>query len=291
MTEATPVAEGLPPKPEISQEEFLKFREFFYRKTGIHFDNGKRYFVDKRLHERIRASGCENFRNYFVNLRFEASGLELQTLVNLLTVNETYFFREAYQFDCLVHHMLNEVASRKKPGELIRIWSMPSSSGEEPYSIAIYLLERWPGVVRYDVEILASDIDTQILDRARRGVFSPRSVHALPQAYLSKYFKPRPDGDYQICQDLRDSVEFSRVNLHEAASSRRFRDIDVIFCRNLLIYFDELSRRQAAEMLFAALNPGGFICLGHSESMSRISSLFKIRKFPEAIVYQRPFTG
>lgn len=274
--------------PVITEADFVKFAEFFYRKTGIHFDEGKRYFVDKRLVERIEATGAGNFRSYFVALRFEADGAEMQQLVNSMTVNETYFFREAYQFDCLVNHLLDEVAARKRPGQRIRIWSIPSSTGEEPYSIAIYLLERWPGIDRFDVEILSSDIDTAVLASAQRGVYSPRSVQHLPPAYLKKYFTQHGDGEWRISRDIVSAVEFSRVNLAESADTRRFRDIDIVFCRNLLIYFDDLSRRVAAEALFDTMSPGGFICLGHSESMSRISSLFSVRRFPDAMVYQKP---
>lgn len=270
----------------ISDGDFLKFREFFYRKTGIQFDDSKRYFVDKRLVERIEATDSGSFRSYFVMLRFEASGAELQTLVNLMTVNETYFFREEYQFECLVHSILAEITHRKTDGAPIRIWSVPSSTGEEPYSIAIYLLEHWPGIEKWDVEIISSDIDTEVLSRARRGQFSPRSVQHLPAHLLEKYFRPKGEG-YRMNAELRQAVEFTRVNLMEPADVRSYREFDVIFCRNLLIYFDDLSRRQAAETFFDALKPGGFLCLGHSESMSRISSLFQIRKFPEAIVYQK----
>ena len=272
----------------ISEEEFRKFREYFYRKTGIQFEDTKRYFVDKRLIERIQATDSGSFRNYFMMMRFEASGLELQTLVNLMTVNETYFFREEYQFKCLVDSMLNEIVRRKRDNSPIKIWSIPSSSGEEPYSIVIYLLEHWPGIEKWDVEIISSDIDTDIISRARRGFYSARSVQHLPANLLKKYFQNTGSG-YQISQDLREAVEFTRVNLSEAAETRAYRKFDVIFCRNLLIYFDDLSRRQAAETFFDALNPGGFVCLGHSESMSRISSLFRVRKFPEAIVYQKPW--
>lgn len=271
----------------ISEEDFRKFREYFYRKTGIQFDGTKRYFVDKRLIERIEATDSGHFRNYFMMLRFEAAGHELQTLVNLMTVNETYFFREEYQFQCMVNSMLAEITRRKKDSSPIRIWSVPSSSGEEPYSIAIYLLEFWPGIEKWDVEIISSDIDTDIITRARRGHYSPRSVQNLPARLLKKYFEPNGDG-YQICDDLREAVEFTHVNLMDAADVKPYRGFDVIFCRNLLIYYDDLSRRRASETFFDALNPGGFVCLGHSESMSRISSLFRVRKFPEAIVYQKP---
>ncbi|MEI6209432.1 MAG: protein-glutamate O-methyltransferase CheR [Desulfuromonadales bacterium] len=270
----------------ISQEDFLKFREFFYRKTGIQFEDSKRYFVDKRLIERIEATDSKTFRNYFVMLRFEVSGSEIQTLTNLMTVNETYFFREEYQFKCMVNSILPEITTHKKDRRPIRIWSVPSSSGEEPYSIAMYLLEQWPGINQWDVEIISSDIDTRMIAQARKGFYSPRSVQNLPKYLLDKYFKPRDDG-YQMCDDLKQAVEFTRVNLMQAADVRGYRNFDVIFCRNLLIYFDDLSRRQAADTFFDALNPGGFLCLGHSESMSRISSLYQIRKFSDSVVYQK----
>lgn len=272
----------------ISDGEFAKFRDFFYRKTGIRFEKNKRYFVDKRILARMEATGHDSFRSYFTFMRFQASGEELQQLTNLMTVNETYFFREEYQFKCLVGPVLAELARHRPLNRPIRIWSIPSSTGEEPYSIAIYLLEYWPKIEEYDVELYASDIDSNVISRCRKGVFSARSVQYLPKAILEKYFRPLPDNQYQICDDLRESVEFSRVNISDSVEMRRFRDIDCIFCRNLLIYFDDFSRRQAVEALYDALVPGGFIFLGHSESMSRISSLFRVRRFPTAICYQKP---
>lgn len=271
----------------ISEEDFQKFREFFYRKTGIQFEASKRYFVDKRLVERILATESGTFRAYFMLLRFQASGEELQQLTNLMTVNETYFFREEYQFKCLVESILPEITAAKRDRSPVRIWVIPSSSGEEPYSIAIYLLEYWAEINNWDIEIISSDIDTKILAQARNGLFSARSVQQLPANILQRYFKRMNDG-YQISDELRQSVEFTRVNLSERADTRAYRNFDVIFCRNLLIYFDDLSRKTAAETFYDVLKPGGYICLGHSESMSRISSLYKVRKFPEAIVYQKP---
>jgi chemotaxis protein methyltransferase CheR len=272
--------------PSISEEDFQKFREFFYRKTGIQFEPSKRYFVDKRLLERMAATDNDTFRSYFTMVRFQASGEELQVLTNLMTVNETYFFREEYQFKCLVNSILPALVNKRRNDGPLRIWVLPSSSGEEPYSIAIYLLERWADIHNFDVEIIASDIDTKILEHAKKGLYSDRSVGQLPLPYLQKYFRKTRDG-YQICDDLRGAVEFTRVNLSEPADTRPYRNFDVVFCRNLLIYFDDLSRKTAAETFYDALRPGGYICLGHSESMSRISSLYKIVKFPEAIIYQK----
>lgn len=272
----------------ITDVEFDKFREFFYRKTGISFEPSKRYFVDKRLVERIEQTRSETFRSYFTMLRFDASGEELQQLTNLMTVNETYFFREEYQFRCLVDSMLPEITARKEPGERVRIWVIPSSSGEEAYSIALSLLEYWPGIDQWDVELVSSDIDTRILEQARRGLYSTRSVQFVPENLRRKHFRRTADG-YQLSDEIRSAVDFTRVNLSAHADTRSYRDFDVIFCRNLLIYFDDASRKAAAETFYDALRPGGFVALGHSESMSRVSSLFRVRKFPTAIVYQKPF--
>lgn len=272
----------------ITDEEFEKFREFFYRKTGIMFDESKRYFVDRRLIERIKATGHNCFKNYFIFLRFEATGKELQNLINVLTVNETYFFREEYQFQCMVKRMLSEIMSFKKRGDMIRIWSIPSSTGEEPYSIAIYLLEYWSEIDKWDVEIISSDIDTNVLEQAKRGIYAERSVKSIPPEIVKKYFKPLGNGYFKISDEIISSVEFTRVNLVDRVETKRYRGFDIVFCRNLLIYFDDASRKVAAENLYDAMNPGAFICLGHSESMSRISPIFHVRKFPEAIVYQKP---
>jgi len=275
-----------PESEAITDEDFLKFKEFFYRRTGISFEKSKRYFVDKRLVERIEATGTETFRGYFTMLRFQASGEELQQLTNIMTVNETYFLREEYQFKCLVDSILPQIIHCRVGADPIRIWCIPSSSGEEPYSVAMYLLENWPGIDEWNVEIISSDIDTSILRRARAGRYSARSVQYLPDPWLKKYFKNVGE-EYQLCDDLREAVEFTRVNLAEPADTLSYRNFDVIFCRNLLIYFDDASRKTASETFYEALNPGGYLCLGHSESMSRISSLFEVRKFPEAIVYRK----
>jgi chemotaxis protein methyltransferase CheR len=257
----------------ISADEFAKFREFFYRKTGIMFDENKNYFTGRRITDRMNSVGCATFREYFAIIRFEASGQEMQHLVNEMTVNETYFFREDYQL---------------KPGKPIRLWSMPCSSGEEPYSLAIYILEYWADADRHDIEILASDIDTSILACAAAGVYGERSLQRLPPELIKKYFVRQKDRMYRISDDLRASIDFCQGNVVDPKFMRRFRDIDVIFCRNMLIYFDDQSRRETIEAMYDCLAPGGYICLGHSESMSRMSSLLRPRKFADAVIYQKP---
>jgi chemotaxis protein methyltransferase CheR len=283
-----PLASQLVPTAAFTDGDFLRFRDFFYRKTGIKFADSKRYYVDKRIHQRMQANGSPHFRGYLDFVRSDAGGIEFQALVNAMTVNETYFYRELYQFECLVNSILPEVARTVAKGGTIRIWSMPCSTGEEPYSMAFYLLEHWPQVDDYNIEIIASDIDTEVLERAQHGEYSARSFQHLPPRVLAKYTRATSEGRHQVIPGIRNSIHFTSMNLLAPTKTGEHRAFDVIFCRNLLIYFDDVSRRQAADAMFMALNPGGFVCLGHSESMSRISSLFAIRKFPEAIVYQKP---
>lgn len=271
----------------ITDGEFERFRDFFYRKTGIHFADTKRYFVDKRIIDRINKTDTGNFRSYFTYMRFQASGEEVQELINAMTVNETYFFREEYQFECMVEDVLDKIVREKGRKDGIRIWSIPSSTGEEPYSIALYLMERWPEIENVEVEIVSSDIDSKVLTRCQKGLYNQRSVQYLPEDILKKYFRPTASGQFQIVRALRESIRFTKVNLSEPSQTRQYRGFDLIFCRNLLIYFDNVSRRQAAEVFYDALKPKGFIFLGHSESMSCISSLFTVRKFPKAIAYQK----
>lgn len=283
---------GDPPADQsISPIEFSKFCDYFYRRTGILFDEKKRYAVERRLHERMQITSSTSFADYFRMMRFDASGAELQAIVDLLTINETYFFREDYQFTALVTGLLPEIARDRRKGDPIRIWSIPCSTGEEPYSIALFLLEKWAQVDDYAIDIAASDIDTRVLNSASEGIYGERSLQRLPEPIKEKYFTKLGPDRYQICRDIRASIDFSHVNITAPGDLSRFRDMDVVFCRNMLIYFDDISRRQAIELLYECLTPGGFICLGHSESMSRMSSLFRPRKFADTIIYQKPLSA
>ena len=282
-------APGQTEPPTLSAEQFARFCTFFHGHTGILFNEQKRYFVERRVQERIRATGSEGFRDYFALTRFQASGRELQNLVNAMTVNETYFFREDYQFATLVRGVLPDLA-RRRPGP-IRIWSIPCSTGEEPYSIAISILEDWPDADSHDIEIHASDIDSEVLSQARAGIYGARSLHRLPVQLRARYFATLPDGRFQLHAGIRRSIEFGPVNLVDPVSTARYRGMDVVFCRNLLIYFDDLSRRQAMDAIYESLAPGGFVFLGHSESMSRMSSLFRPCKLGDSVIYQKPLDG
>jgi len=276
-------------RPALTEDEFRRLCEYLYRRTGMVFTEAKRYYVERRVWERMAETGAASFAGYFALLRTDTRD-EIQQFVNAFTVNETYFYREEYQLKCLTNDLMTERVSDKQAGDPIRIWSAACSTGEEPYSIAIWLLENWSRVDEYFIEIVGSDIDTRVLELARAGTFGKRALMRLPAELIGKYFQELSAERWQIEAQLRDSVSFTPVNLVEPGQTRQHGQFDVIFCRNVLIYFDDTSRRLAAENLYDNLLPGGFICLGHSESMSRISPLFDVRRFADAIVYQRPGT-
>jgi chemotaxis protein methyltransferase CheR len=273
--------------PSLTEDEFRRLCDYLYRRTGMVFTETKRYFVERRVTERMLATESASFASYFARLRTDVRG-EIEQFINAFTVNETYFYREDHQLKCLTTDLLPQRLAARKKTEAIRIWSVPCSTGEEPYSVAMWLLENWPLVDEHEIEIIGSDIDTQVLEHAREGIFGRRALMRLSPQLIGRYFAALSAESWQILADLRDSVRFTAVNLIEPAQTRSFGRFDVIFCRNVLIYFDDASRRVAAENLYENLAPGGFICLGHTESMSRISPLFEVRRFADAIVYQRP---
>jgi chemotaxis protein methyltransferase CheR len=277
---------GDPEDSPISPEVLKQLVDFLYRRTGMQFDANKRYYIDRRVAERMAATGIAGFPEYFALLRGNAG--ELEIFINAFTVNETYFYREEHQLRCLSNALLPIVIAGKTPGDLVRIWSVPCSTGEEPFSIAIWLLENWPLVDAYNVEIVGSDINTRALADARSGNYGERSLSRLPPNLVEDYFRVQPDGSWRIIWDLQESVSFSAVNLIEAESMATHGQFDIVFCRNVLIYFDDASRLAAAHNLRRSLRPGGFLCLGHSESMTRINDAFETCRFEDAIVYRRP---
>lgn len=272
--------------PALSSQDLRWFCEFLYARTGMLFGENKRYYIERRLQHRLEANQLNSFAHYFTLLRTDPR--EAARVVEACTVNETYFYREEHQFRCLGSAILPEIIAVKRPGDKIRIWSHPCSTGEEPYSIAIWLLENWHLVDAYNVEIIGSDINAAALVKAAGGCYGTRALARLPAPVREAYFEPARRGARRIIPDLRESVSFTQANLVDRASMAAHGQFDVIFCRNLLIYFDQASCARAADNLFASLVPGGFICLGHTESMSRIDHRFETRRFTDAIVYQRP---
>ena len=161
----------------VTQDDVRRLCEFLYRRTGMSFDDNKRYYIDRRLAERIAATGSGSFQSYFATLRSDADH-EIEHLVNAFTVNETYFYREDHQLRCMTSDLLGRIVQRKKKEDAIRIWSIPCSTGEEPYSIAMWLMENWPEVDSHNIEIVGSDIDTRALKAAAEGIYGGARTHA-----------------------------------------------------------------------------------------------------------------
>jgi chemotaxis protein methyltransferase CheR len=222
----------------ITHEEYRRLCDFLYRRTGMIFNESRRYFVDRRVADRMEITGATSFASYFARLRTDLDG-EVEQFINAFTVNESYFYREDHQLQCLTSNLLVERLRQKPAGETVRIWSMPCSTGEEPYSIAMWLLENWPQVDSHNVEIVGSDIDTAVLAAAREGVFNKRALMRLTPSLIEKYFAPAGPDRWQILDELRESVSFTAANVIDRAETLPHGLFDVIFCRNVLIYFDD----------------------------------------------------
>ncbi len=279
--------QGLEPFFDVGR--FVKLRDFIYRNTGIYFEEKKLYFVKKRVLAHMEKLGFQDFDTYYRFLRFRDNGQAFQELINLLTTNETYFFREFDQLAVFAEECLPLICETKESRGLkrLRIWSAGCSTGEEPYTLAIIVLEMIDDFPLWDIKIEATDIDTKALEKARRGIYGVRSIRHVPEEYFQKYFQRTSEG-FVVLDQVKQLVHFSHLNLFDDKSMRQMKGFDFIFCRNVLIYFDEESRKKVVAHFYNALLPGGFIFLGHSESLSRITTAFQIRRLGGMIVYQKP---
>lgn len=272
----------------FNKGNFPKLSEFIYRKSGIYLEESKHYDkMEKFIIGRITELEYADFRKYFYHLRFEdQKGIEFQELMNAVTVNETYFFREHDQFEVLVNDVLPELDRKRAKSEPLRILSAPCSTGEEPYSMVLYLLEEANLIERRDIEIIGIDIDSNVINKAQDGKFSERSVHAIPPNQVKSYFKKVGYG-FNLIPDLIGTVDFKVVNIFDRAEIRKLGKFDVIFSRNMLIYFDDASKKEVAMNFYDMLKPDGYVFLGHAEYMSRIVSVFKAKKFGTTMIYQK----
>jgi chemotaxis protein methyltransferase CheR len=272
----------------FTESNFEKMAEYIYRKAGISLEVEKHFAKIKTyVTQRCADVGLENFRKYFYKLRFDdKEGTEFQELMNAVTVNETYFFREVNQLDVLAEELLPELDKVKPKGSPIRILSAPSSTGEEPYSMVIKILEEANVIEHRDIEIVGIDIDSTVIAKAQKGIYTDRAVHAIPPAIYHKYFT-KGTLTNEFSEDLRGAVEFKVVNIFDKTDVRKLGKFDVIFSRNMLIYFDDASRKEVAMTFYDLLNPDGYVLLGHAEYMSRIVSVYKAKKIQETLVYQK----
>jgi chemotaxis protein methyltransferase CheR len=272
---------------ELSAEQFDKLTQQIYCRLGLHFEQNKTYFLQKRVEKRMDILGFEDPGEYVFLLCYaDREGKEMQALANLITTNETYMFREYEQLEAFANHCLPEVLSAKQSrGEQrLRIWSAGCSSGEEPYTLAMILQEIFPQAQYWRCEIVASDIDQNVLAHARRATYSWRSVREVPPEYLDRHFI-REGESYTVRPNTAALVTLQHLNLNDRMAMRAMRDFDFIFCRNVLIYFDDRSRKAAVDHFYNALNHGGYLFLGHSESVGRISSAFRLKRSGGHLIY------
>lgn len=274
---------------QLLPDLYQRFTDLIYKKTGILFEANKQYFVERRLNERIEALGLESFREYYHILKFANDDFELQHIINLLTINETYFFRDFPQLQGFAEGVIPEIVKRKEAvgSRKLKVWSAGCSTGEEPYTLAIILLEMLPDPKNWEIEITATDINTRVLDFARKGLYSARSVKDVPPEYLATYFSRRMD-NYLLNIKVRNMVNFQVLNLVDTPSMKEFVNYDVIFCRNVLIYFSPESRKKVVEGYYHSLTSGGYIYLGHSESVGRITDIFRMKRIDSQLVYYKP---
>ena len=273
--------------PDLSVEQFQSLSQQIYQKLGLHFDEKKIYFLKTRVAKRMAALGIVDPREYLFLLGYaDPEGLEMQALANLVTTNETYMFREYDQLQAFANHCLPEVLSSKQArGERkLRIWSAGCSSGEEPYTLAMILQEVFPQAQTWDCEIVATDIDQNMLRKVAAARYGVRSVADVPGEYRAKYLIE--DGeDYVVRRRTAALVQPVHLNLHDRMAMRAMRGFDFVFCRNVLIYFDDLSRKAVVDHFYNALNSGGYLFLGHSESVGRISPAFMLKRLEDHLVY------
>lgn len=278
------------PDIPMSDDEFVLLKDLVYQYCGLHFTPETKYLLEKRLAKRLQHHKLESFRDYYYMLRYgQDKEKEFAEVVDSLTTNETYFFREDFQLKSFTDEILPEIRERKmKTGtKRLRIWSAGCSSGEEPYSIAMLLLDL-PQFNDWNIDIIGTDISHRVLRLAREGIYGASSFRSTSPDYQQRYFIPEAGGKLKVADRVRKLVTFSHLNLFDSARIALLGKMDVIFCRNVIIYFDVAAKKRVVENYYERLHPEGFLLLGHSESLIKVTNLFQLRHFKHDMVYQRP---
>jgi chemotaxis protein methyltransferase CheR len=271
---------------ELPDDVFRLLRDAIYRRSGLFFSDNSKYLLQKRLSARAKELSFESFQKYFYFLQYDPrADAEFDYIFDLVTTNETYFFREPAQLAAFSEEIVPELLERKV-GRKVRIWSAGCSSGEEVYTVAM-LLEESGLSRRGSFEIFGSDINQQVLARARRGIYRENAFRATPPELREKYFTREPDGSWRVNDSLRNRVSFGRMNLYDSARVSLLGQLDVIFCRNVIIYFDDASKKVVVSSFHDRLSDGGYLLLGHSESLISLSSQFKLKHLRNDMVYQK----
>ncbi len=264
---------------DLSDEEFFLFQELIYAETGISLSDKKKRLVVARLSKRLRALNLNNFTEYYAYLKDNPEReLELGNLINRITTNKTDFFRERHHFDFLRQEILPQIikAGTSSGARRLRIWSAGCSSGEEPYSIAMTVDDAFQGQRGWDIKILATDLDTDILKKAAAGCYPTQTIAPIPKEYLLRFFV-RNGSEYELVPRIKSMVVFRRLNLMSPLFPMK-KPFDVIFCRNVIIYFDAPTKLTLMNKFAHHLSQGGYMFIGHSESLMNMKDTYRYLK-------------
>jgi chemotaxis protein methyltransferase CheR len=260
----------------LSEREFAQFQKLIYGQAGIYLAPAKKALVEARLTGRIRQLGGKSFTEYLHRVVDDPEGAEMIQLLDRIATNETHFFREPRQFEFLEQQIFPQWNAQGAAGlrpRLIRVWSAGCSSGEEPYSIAMTLLDHLPSSAGWQVEVLATDLSTRVLDSARKAVWPIAKSVEIPHGYLKRFMLKGSGsqvGNMKAGPEILSVVRFERLNLNDDLYSVGGR-FDLIFCRNVLIYFDAQSRGRVIERLLNHLAPSGYFFVGHAETLNGVT--------------------
>jgi chemotaxis protein methyltransferase CheR len=285
------VTSRLDGEADLSEEEFRLLRELIHERFGLYFEDGQRGTLRSRLLGRLASLDLLSFEDYYHYLRFGPRRQdELQRMVCHLTNNETYFFREMPQLQVFADPILRRLKeARAADGRRsLRILSAGCSTGEEAHTLAMVVWDSGQFFWNWDVRVVGMDVDTDALEKARRAIYHHNSFRGLGPAVVERHFVREPGGGAQVKEPVRRLVQLRHGNLVDPASYEGLAPLDAIFCRNVLIYFSDAMTRRVVGFFHEALAPGGYLFLGHAESLSRVSSLFTPIRFQGAMVYQKP---
>ncbi len=275
---------------QMSDETFCLLRDFIYARSGIYFADTKKYQLEGRLTQRLKAHNLVDFDKYYYLLKYDPQAeKELAALFDAVTTNETSFFRSPPQIQALKEKALPEVMElrRRQGHKRLRLWSAGCSTGEEPYTLAIIMKELLGAeLAEWDIRILASDISKTALRSAQGAVYNEYTLRSVPPEIKTRYFSQN-NGAYHVNDDIRGMVELQYLNFTDKSRVRLMREFDIVFCRNVLIYFDDAAKRTFVSHLYESLNHGGYLFIGHSESLHNISRSFKLVHFPGALGYKK----
>lgn len=273
---------------EMSLPTFVQFRDLIYEKSGIYFPDNKKYVLDSRLMPRLAEQNCTTFEEYLALLKTDGwRDKEFPALFNVVTTNETFFFRDVFQLQAFTSLILPAALKHNQATKRLRIWSAACSTGDEPYTLAILLLEHQPPLKDWNIEIMASDISEAAVAAARCGEYGTYALRNVSPALRARYFTAMDRELYAVKPEVKHFVRCANINLLEGARLKLIKGLDVIFCRNCLIYFDDKAKKRVIDNFYDCLNPHGYLVIGFSESLHNVTRAFRPIPCHKAVIYQK----